>query len=236
MTVENMSGILGILFLIGLLYILWKPSNKKIELFWKYFFHWKYMVFLSIIILVAYTYSVAPSSKNGTNILTIFFLIITAIALRRYNAVFWKKGVMFILYIIVTVGVYFGASYIFYNMGSNANTRIINNMLIQNKNMPKMANENIQVLKYSSTSSDNITMHLKFIDYDKQSIIKEFLSLDDFGKNMLKEELKSCDTQNMKEILKYGLTMNMIYYDKNNTEISKIFINNELCKPYYKTD
>ncbi len=236
MTVENISGIFGILFLIGILYLLWKPSNKEIESFWKYFLHWKYGVFLAIIISVAYTNTIVPSSKNGTNGLPALFLIITIISLRRYNAVFWKKIIMFILYIVVTVGVYFGASYIFYNMDDNANNRIINNILKQNKNMPKMVNENMQIFKYSSKSSDNITMHFKLINYDKQSIVKEFTSLNDFGNYMLKEELKSCATPNMEEMLKYGLTMNIVYYDKNNNEISKILINKELCKPYYKNN
>ncbi len=39
MTSENIGGIIGILTTIGILYLLWKPSNKQVESFWKYFFH-----------------------------------------------------------------------------------------------------------------------------------------------------------------------------------------------------
>jgi len=239
MTVEKISEIIGILFAIGVFYLWWKPSKKEITSFWKYFFHWKYIVFIIMLILIAYLNTMLFNIQITTDSLKgspLFFLIITTIALRRYKGVFWKKILMFILYAITTVGIYLSSIDIFYNLEVNANNRIINNILKQNKNMPKMANENTQILKYSSKSSDNITMHLKFISYDKQSILKEFTSLNDFGNYMLKEELKSCATPNMEEMLKYGLTMNIVYYDKNNNEISKILINKELCKPYYKNN
>ncbi len=84
---------------------------------------------------------VVPSSTDSSRGLPLLFLIITIIALKRYNTVFWKKAVMFILYIVLTSGIYFGASNVFYNMEDNANIRIINNILKQNKNIPKMANE-----------------------------------------------------------------------------------------------
>jgi len=236
MTSENIGGIIGILTTIGILYLLWKPSNKQVESFWKYFFHWKYIIFLLFIILFAYVHVVVPSSTDSSRGLPLLFLIITIIALKRYNTVFWKKAVMFILYIVLTSGIYFGASNVFYNMEDNANIRIINNILKQNKNIPKMANENMQIFKYSSKSSDSITMHFKLINHNKQSIIKEFINLNSFREYMLKEELKSCATPNMREMLKYGLTMNIIYYDKNNDEISRILINNQACKLYYKNN
>ena len=205
--------------------------------FWKHLFNWKYYLALLIIgIFIGYdAYMIGTDKPTGRFGSIVFILIILQTI--NFKANFLKKILMFfssffmmaiLLNVIISL-----TNEILLNINGN---KYINAMIKANSKLPKMINEDFQIVKYTSPDSNTIVMQGKFVKYTKDEILEDSSnSISQFENEMLKgEEETSCSNDNVKKLLSTGVRMDIEYLGKNNNIIGKITITDEICKSYYK--
>ena len=214
-------------------------TDLKIEAksFWKHLFNWKYYIFpLFIGLLFGFDISQGGEDKIQ-NIKPIGFILGIIMATQFKGKILSKIGMFFLggtVTNILTVITYILFIYV-NSLFNNTQNLTVQKLLAQNKIFPKMISEEVQALKYTSDSSNNIKLHLKFINYSRSEILLNYEnSRNNFERDMLDSELNtSCSSPEVKKMLSDGLVNWIEYYGKNNILIGEIYINNEKCKPYY---
>jgi len=214
--------------------------NLKKKSFWKHLFNWKYYIFpLSVGLLIGFDYT--QIGENSLSNIKVVGFIMGIIMATQFKASFLKKSLMFFvggfLTNFLSIAVYF--SFIFINditakTGVNQQrNKYLDNMMEQNKNLPMMLNEDLQMLK-NTTNGQDIFVHIKYINYTKNEILEDYTNVNAFENELLQSELEtSCPEKSVKTILQTGIVMKMKYYGENDELIGQIYLNNERCQPYY---
>lgn len=209
--------------------------------FWKHASNWKYYIIPLIVgVLVAYDFS--ETGREAISKVNIINTIVALIFAFQFKEKFLSRLAMFIVAGVISgiimVLTYTSSIYIFEKINGNNGKRqkIILNMLNTNSKLPVMVNDELQIVKYSSTNSKTITMHGKFINYTKNEILEDYSNkITEFENDMLKQELEtSCLDSNGQKLFSLGIDMNIEYLDKNNNIVGKVSLNAKKCKPYYK--
>lgn len=109
---------------------------------------------------------------------------------------------------------------------------IINNLLKQNKQLPKNITNDITLINYINENNNAIISQFKIND-TKENIMSEFNNISDFERFMLNNELEiSCKDKNVQTILSTGLIIKMEYQDRNGNILGKISLDKNKCDLY----
>ncbi|OCL81564.1 hypothetical protein AAW30_01863 [Arcobacter porcinus] len=215
-------------------------SNIKEEIqkpnFLKHLFNYKYYIFTFVIaLLYSIDYHVTGVVPTNQSLL----LVIAIISAIKFKSNIIKRFLMFIAMLITTIIftliIFILCSYILDKI--NENNSIINNFLEMNNKTPIIIDEEKSIIKISSTSNKNITMHVKLRNYTKDEILEDYKNnITLFEEDMLINELElSCNQENIKKILSSGINMEEIFFDKNENIIGIISIDKNKCDNFLKS-
>jgi len=211
----------------------------EVKSFWRHLFNWKYYIF-PIVIGLLFGVDYSQTGTYSLSNIKLVGLIMGIVMAVQFKANFLSKLGMFFIGEFATnflsVVVHFSFISLYGLFGNNAQELIVQKLLEQNKIYPRMPNEEVQVLKYTSDSGNSVKLHLKFINYTKNEILLDYDNRsDNFEKEKLNRELKvSCKGKGVEKIIADGLIYWLAYYDKSNYLIGQIYLNDERCKSYYK--
>lgn len=212
--------------------------NQEKKSFWKHLFNWKYYIFPLLVGFIVELYYIR------TNINLMSYIRITGTIMGILMAVqlddkFLKKLGMFFAggfaTNVIAVLAFFSLTFAYDSFGNNTSEMMVKKILEKNKNLPKMMNEEVEMLKFTSDNSHSVKTNVKFTKYTKNDILSDYKSVNAFENDMLNSELKvSCPKKSVKKMLASGLTDWIVYYDKHNDLIGQIYLNTKKCQPYYK--
>lgn len=210
---------------------------ERNDSFWKHAFNWKYYILPFIIgILILYHYiQTGEEVITKAKFMNTLIGIIVATQLKkqfRYKiAMFFVAGFFSGLVMAMT---YIGGLLLIntFDINSIKKQEIINNLLKQNKQLPKNITNDITLINYINENNNAIISQFKIND-TKENIMSEFNNISDFERFMLNNELEiSCKDKNVQTILSSGLIIKMEYQDRNGNILGKISLDKNKCDLY----
>ena len=174
--------------------------------FWKHAFNWKYYILPPIVGLLILNYYI----QTGEELITrakFINTVIGIIAATQLKKQFRYKIAMFFvaafLCSLIMVGTYIGGLLIINTLEINSieRTKIINNLLKQNTNLPKNIDKDIILIKYINENNNAIISQIKLND-TKENMMSEFNNITNFEKFMMNNVLEtSCKDKNVQTTL-----------------------------------
>jgi hypothetical protein len=198
--------------------------------------NWIFYIIAGVIGICTALFEIYNSNTSDYTLLKGLYLILALIITFSFkNPSFFKKILMyFASSVLISLTAAISMFLVGFILHPNMNNKIIENILASNSQLPKKANEEVEIVKFTSDKPNEITQHMKFINYTKIEILSEYNNINVFENNMLQGELEtSCRFSNVKEMLSSIKAFNITYYDKNNEIIGMIYIDDKKCKPYY---
>jgi len=192
----------------------------------KHLFNWKYIVSAIVISLIVgfFDYYAIGNTKSYSYL--IVMLIILQIA--NFKTIFFRKLIMFFFSFVVLFSIYFivTAGTIEYFLISNIHKYIEKTSY----GLPKMLNDEIQIVKVVNPNYKSVVFYLKTINAAKDEILKEFdNSPYKFEKEMLEIEKKTlCNKKDMPMLFK-KIDHAVKYLDNKDNLIGTIVLKHGSC-------
>ncbi len=211
--------------------------------FLKYWFNWKFYV-IPVLLAFAFLFTDLDKGLKIENVKPLFSFLALVMAF-TYKDKIWKKVLIFfaatITLTLAFVIIYIpGAQF----LGEKKNEDLlykqnvqtyINFMLKQNDNFPMKVNEEIEVIKITSSSANSIEEHMKMLSATKAEMLQEFKSTDDFSNFLQASTLNTiCFDKNILHGLSLGIVFTIKAYDANNEPIAQYSIDYAKCKTVNK--
>jgi hypothetical protein len=206
-------------------------TDKEFSI-WKRVFEKKYIGTVAIAAIIASIASI------GDNTLALSLApIVTVIAIVLAVNSEKKKFLVFVIGLVLYTLLYLSFVTTANKLNKDESTvaRYMAEFKKQNEQLPKKANEFIELVKYEFPNNNTVKMHGRYFGFEKSELVAEYGTIEDLEKQLTEQELSvSCASITIFKLIDAGGTMKITYTDKNDFELATVVLNKETCRPYFK--